>query len=81
MSQRGRDRPGAGRTGPSGGLDGRLVNKSDPRQQVGYEGLTFGDPDVARLCHLGPFPLDGAQVFFCVSGQPRDQIAQCSPRD
>jgi hypothetical protein len=47
------------------------VNKADPRQQLGHEGLALADPDAARFGHLGPFLLDRAQVFFCVSGQDR----------
>ena len=41
-----------------------FVNKADPCQQIGHEGLAFGDPDVAGCGDLGALLFDGAQVFF-----------------
>jgi len=62
------DQPFASRSPAGGlghvGLDGCFVNKADPRQHVGHEGLAFGDPDVTGGRDLGALLLDGLQVFF-----------------
>ena len=72
----GLDRPSAGKSIPRIDCFSRLdVNKPDPRQQVGHEGLASGDPDVAGGGDLRPRLLDRAQVFFV--RQPK--IAQQGP--
>ena len=76
------DQPFAARRPTSGlghvGLDGGFVNKSNPRQQVGHEGLTAGDPDVARGGDLGALLFGGLQVFFCASGRGHGAAARPS---
>ena len=55
------------------------VNKADPRQHVGHEGLAPGDPDVARGGDLGALLLGGLQVFFWgpiyLASQSADPVA------
>jgi hypothetical protein len=63
------DEPLAARC-PAGGLDHvglhrSLVEKPEPVQHVGHEGLAPRDPDMACPGHIGPLLLSRAQVFFC----------------
>ena len=76
--------PACAARGPVGGLghiglQARFANKTDPRQQVGHEGLAPGDPDVTGGGDLRPLPPGGAQVFFVcqpeVAQEPPDRTA------
>lgn len=56
--------------------DLRFVNECQPCQHVAHEGLAATDPYPAGRCDVRPLLLDGAQVFFCVSGQDRADAAK-----
>ena len=66
---------------PSGGLghvglERSFIDESKSCQHVTHERLTAVDPDIARACDIRPLVLDGAKVFFCVSGQERADAAK-----